>query len=719
MRPVVRFLAVVVAASLMIMSAGWLPAAAAETSWASFGPLQGASRDYTTTMRQSPAYFPAAAVTTTSVGGSGVGPQSGASSFLAPTTPPGDAYGSSRNQPYLNLRPNGLSSAPPSVTTYTFERPTPTSGWTFVLGDVDADRVIITATDTDGHPVAPADLGFRSVFNYCAAGTTPKPSCSGPGNDGSDLPSWDEKTGVLNGNDAAADTAGAAAWFEPTVALSSLTFTYEQRSGSPVYQTWFAARSYELSGTVTAPAGEQGGIGLRLVDPDGNEVANTTTEDDGSYSFGELASYDGYQVELDRPSGLTSDDPLIQTVDLGSGDRIDVDFALRAIEPVQVSGTVADTESGDPIPGTTVTLTDSNGDTVDTAVTDEDGGYVFDNVPVGDDYQLAVTDQPDGYQPTDDSLTIDVPADTEEPITDQDFTLDPVPSPVSGSISGTITDQTADGPAAAVEVTATDAAGESYVTHTDSDGDYTFDEMPAGDYDVTVVPPDGTEVVGEDTQRATITEDQTSVDDVDFVVATPVLNDIAGSVVDADHDPVPGAVLTLDPPKGEEITTTTNKDGDFGFESLPPQDGYQLTVTPPDGFTIDDEYATQPVDLTDGDVTDISFAVTAEETAPPSSIPPSSIPPSSIPPSSAPPSSTRPSSAAPTPSVSGSPVPSDVPSTPDQTPTGAAPSTGPSGPAGPDGGLASTGGVSLIIVFAGALAILAGAGTLALRRRHR
>ena len=56
---------------------------------------------------------------------------------------------------------------------------------------------------------------------------------------------------MLIGNAAANDTAGATAWFTPTVSLGSLTITYQQRSGLPVYQTWFANKTASLSGAVT------------------------------------------------------------------------------------------------------------------------------------------------------------------------------------------------------------------------------------------------------------------------------------------------------------------------------------------------------------------------------------------------------------------------------------------------------------------------------------
>ena len=190
-RVVLRGWAVVVSLLLAVglVAVAVTPAQAAQAGWADF-TFTGTSRAFSGTMQQPAAGFPAATYTSDSVGGA-VGVQSGASAFLPPQTPVAAKYGSSQGQEYLNLRPNNQSGPPPSVTTYTFDRPTPDSGWTFVLGDIDADRVQISATGIGGQAVTGAQLGFQSTFNYCAPGVTPKPACPPPNNSGTDLPTWD------------------------------------------------------------------------------------------------------------------------------------------------------------------------------------------------------------------------------------------------------------------------------------------------------------------------------------------------------------------------------------------------------------------------------------------------------------------------------------------------------------------------------------------------
>jgi hypothetical protein len=178
-----------------------LPAAAETAGWAEWGSLEGSAGNYTTTMQLPAGGFPEATMTSDSRGGVGI--ISGASNWLSADTPPGAVYGSSRNEPYINLRPRADRAGAPSTTTYTFDTPTPSGGWAFVLGDIDADEVVVTAKGPDGQELSVDELGFQDVFNYCdAAGS---PSCTG-----GDLPSWDPATQTLTGNDEAADTEGAS-----------------------------------------------------------------------------------------------------------------------------------------------------------------------------------------------------------------------------------------------------------------------------------------------------------------------------------------------------------------------------------------------------------------------------------------------------------------------------------------------------------------------------
>lgn len=743
------------------------PAAQADPAgWGQFGELAGGSRAYTSTLTQQANGFPAATIASNSVGGTSDGVQSGASTYLSAATAVGAKYGSSQGQGYLNLRPNSQNGAPPSVTTYTFERPTPTSGWTFVLGDVDADQVTVSATGPGGVIVDPADLGFRSVFNYCTPGV-----CTA----NTDVPSWNPATGVLLGNAAALDTNGASAWFEPTVPLTSLTFTFAQRAGFPVYQTWFSALEYDITGTVTAPGGEQDGIAVVLYDPEGNVVGRTTTNADGGYAFPGYATYDGYRVQVVRPAGLTSDDSLTQVVDLSAGDQV-ADFTLRAIVPVPVSGTVRDPD-GNPVAGVTVTLQPPGGGDPQTRVTESDGTYLFDPVAAGENYTLTAT--PPRGASVDGPLTVTVPEDSEDPITGQDFVVTPAPTgtasgivteedqggpgrpgvrvdivgpdgarysvvtnadgawslpdlspgdysatvrppfgtavdgaarrdftipPAGGSVagqdfvidvlptgvaSGQVTERDAGGPGLqGVRVDVVGPDGARYSVITNADGAWSLPDLPPGDYTATVVPLDGTGVVGDARQDFTVPPTGGPVAGPDFVLAQ--LQSAGGTVTDDDDRPIAGvSVVVTDTTTGAAQTATTGEDGAWSVDDLLPG-GHTATVTVPDGYDpVGDTTLTFTV--VDSNVDDLDFALVPERAAP--STPPSSQP-----------TTTSPS---PAPTVTETAVAVSGGS-----------GSGTSG-SGSSGSLASTGGPALLVGIGGVALMLAGLLALALRRRGR
>jgi len=171
----VRVAAYVVAVLLVLGTLAWSagPAGAVSDRWASWTPVTGTSNDYRLEMQQQAPGFPAATVASDSRGN--VQLPAGAGTFLGASTPPGAKYGSSRDRSYLVLRPRADNAAAPSTTTYTFEDPTPDTGWAFVLGDVDADQVRVEALDGAGSPVPAAvvDGWFQGSFNYAGQGDRP------------------------------------------------------------------------------------------------------------------------------------------------------------------------------------------------------------------------------------------------------------------------------------------------------------------------------------------------------------------------------------------------------------------------------------------------------------------------------------------------------------------------------------------------------------------
>lgn len=156
---------------------------------------------------------------------------SGASAWLGANTPFGAYFGSSRDLPYMNF---ALGSKPSATITYTFARPTLAGNWGFAFGDIDADKVKISATDANGAPVSVATW-FEGAFNLCAV--SPRPSgCSGGVY--TDVPTWNGVDELI-GNGL--DSHGAAGWFMPKQSIKTLTFTFTKITGFPAFFTWFAS----------------------------------------------------------------------------------------------------------------------------------------------------------------------------------------------------------------------------------------------------------------------------------------------------------------------------------------------------------------------------------------------------------------------------------------------------------------------------------------------
>lgn len=582
----------------LVLAAAIPASAAGPAGIGQWTPLTGSSTDYTATMQLPATGFPQASVTSTSRSGQ-VGVQTGASAWFGENSPIGLVYGSSKDQPYLNLRPKADGPTTPSITTYTFDRATP-QGWAFVLGDVDSDKVTVSATKADGSAASVAELGFQGVFNYCA--TTPRSStCSGIAAP-FDLPSWDVATRTLNGNAGADDTTGASGWFQPTTSLRTLTLTFTQRSGFPVYQTWFAVQTHGVSGTVGVSSGacDQVGMTADLLDAAGGVVATTTTKTGGAYAFDDVAASGGYSVRISKvPAACIADGATTKPIDLSAGDAT-ADFAIRAIVPLPISGHVRD-DDGNPLGGVTVTIDPAGPGANRTVTTDGDGYYLFDTNPP-DDYTLTAT-PPAGYSPSLSPDPVTVAVGDTTPVTDQDFVLRADPS-IGGTVSGS------DGGVGGVTVVLTDTGGTEVARAvTGSDGTYVFPGVPAGSYDVTVPDPPGDYV---SPAAVPVTFGRVDVT-VDVALARP--GSISGTVTDHDTgDPVAGATITLTGPTTK--TLTTNSAGDYSAEGLDPG-AYTVVVTAPDGTTlVGSGTRTVTIPPLGKDVGEIDFVVTKTPTTP-------------------------------------------------------------------------------------------------------
>jgi uncharacterized repeat protein (TIGR01451 family) len=375
--------------------------------------------------------------------------------------------------------------------------------------------------------------------------------------------------------------------------------------------------------TWAGPDGEPG--------TDDDVVYTAATDDEGDYVVNNLPA-GTYTVAVTPPAGLEPTYDLdgiatgnTATVELGAGDdRTDVDFGYIGIGSIgdqvwielDADGDGTFDEGSDlPVPGATVTVTGS-GITV-TTTTDEEGFYLVEGLPVGE-YTVTVT-PPAGYAPTYDldGLTSANTATAELTAAapdrrDVDFSYtgsgsigdrvwldvdgDGVQDPGEPGVGGLTVTLTGTGP---------DGTPFTLTTTTDASGNYVFDNLPPGDYTITVTPPagfdptfdlDGLSSANSTTVTLAPGQDRT---DVDFgytgtgSIGDTVWIDTDGDGVQDDgEEGIPGATVTVtwagpdgDPGTDDDIAyvTTTDENGVYLVDNLPPG-SYTVAVTPPDGL---------------------------------------------------------------------------------------------------------------------------------------
>ena len=304
------------------------------------------------------------------------------------------------------------------------------------------------------------------------------------------------------------------------------------------------------------------GVTVRLVGPYGDELAATTPDSTGAYSFGQYATQPGYTVRVEPPSTCAAVGGSSRTVSTAATDAA-ADFSVRQIIPQPVSGTVL--ADGQPLAGVTVTLHAPGGDTT-TTTTAADGTYLFDNNPIEDGYFVSI-DVPTGYDGADQGAPFNI---NTTPITGQDFALTANPA-VSGTVTG------GGSGLGGVTVILTPLSGPPLTTVTAGDGSYTFPLVPSGTYDISVQPPDGYDAAPPIDGVVVAGDDVT---DQDFDLTRP--GALGGSVTDG-TDPVAGVDLVVDGP-GAPQPVTTDADGQFFLDGLD-AGTYEIDLTVPDGFT--------------------------------------------------------------------------------------------------------------------------------------
>lgn len=400
--------------------------------------------------------------------------------------------------------------------------------------------------------------------------------------------------------------------------------------------------------------------GAPAIDIFGNTVTTTTTDANGAYLFPNLSTGQ-YTVTVTAPAGLAptvagtgtsstdSSTGSATSAVLSSNGASDLTLDFGFVTPsVSVGNLVwfdanndGVQDPGEPgMAGVMLTLTKSDGtavtdifgNPVTTTTTDASGNYLFDNLPVGR-YKVSVS-SPVGFQPAqsgqgvsanDSSTGSEVSAQlTINGTSDQtldfgffapsvsvgdlvwfDTNRDGIQDMGERGISGvTLTLTKSDGTAV------TDIFGIPVTTTvTDANGNYSFENLPFGQYAVTIAAPsgliatvDGAGTASTDSSSGSETSVQLTVNGssdttLDFGFYAPVVS--VGNFVwfdtdrdgvhDADEQGISGVTVTLTKADGTPVTdifgnpvatTTTDANGNYSFDNLP-VGTYKVTVTTP------------------------------------------------------------------------------------------------------------------------------------------
>ncbi len=434
-------------------------------------------------------------------------------------------------------------------------------------------------TDSSGNPLANATVYLKAVDS--SGGATPD-AISFPiiGR----LIAQTDSNGDFTLSTVPANTYTATAFKQGFVATTSASFTVTAGASTTVPMIALPAVQFgTVTGTVDDSTGAPVSGALVFLRPDNSSGGPpvspvpvlsgiaaggqyfATTDSSGNYTINNVPT--GTYTATGSAKGDESSTTASFTVATGSNTAPAITLTVRTA-PVTgtVTGNITDS-SGNPLSGALVTLTvdTSSGSTTPTpsfrllfATTDSSGNYTINNVPAGS-YDVNASDK--GYvKNTSAAFTVAAGSNTAPTVA--------LTAIVTGTVTGTITDSngnnlsgarvtltlvpsttgTSSGsakPKAASLVSLFGGGQRVFSITTDSSGDYTIDNVPTGNYTISVTDKGFQKSTG---TAFTVAAGSNSVPTITLTaLPTPVFGSLTGSVTDSSGNEITNARVIITP----------------------------------------------------------------------------------------------------------------------------------------------------------------------------
>jgi serine-aspartate repeat-containing protein C/D/E len=348
----------------------------------------------------------------------------------------------------------------------------------------------------------------------------------------------------------------------------------------------FNISGFKINGTDNNGMGIENWNIMLLNPATGAELANTTTDSTGFYKFSNLTN-GTYSVIEGMKTGWMNISAMSQIINISGADAMNVNFTNTLVVPPQETFSI----SGFKINGTNgngmglenwnIILYNDTGAQIANTMTDSMGFYNFTNLTNG---TYNVTEEMmAGWMNASNSPISQNATINGSDVTNVNFTNILVPQP-TGSISGTkyndlngngIWDQGEQG-LANWTIVLTMPGGSTEDTTTNSDGFYIFNNLSAGDYNVSeVLQPGWVQTYPSSPIHSIILSAGENVTDVDFgnmQIVAPTFN-ISGFKINGTDNNGMGIenwnIMLLNPDTGAEIAnTTTDGMGFYKFSNL-------------------------------------------------------------------------------------------------------------------------------------------------------